>query len=305
METIDAPSPFIPGTKIQFAWDSTSLGLLKECPRKYQLTIIDGWRSKGNSVHLDFGLLFHKALENFDIFKSQGSSPEEALFKTIKTLLEDSSTFSPDHKAKTRENLLRSVIWYLETYKDDPSKTLILANGKPAVELSFRFDSEIPCTETQNYILSGHMDRLIEFGDQRFVMDRKTTGSTLGGYYFDQYNPDNQMTLYTLASRIVYDMPVAGVMIDAAQVAIGFTAFSRGITMRSNNQLNEWMGDFTVWMNVAKHYAEIEHWPMNEKSCNNYGGCVFKKICNKDPIVRLKFLETDFEIRHWNPLEVR
>jgi hypothetical protein len=31
-----AVSPFLPGTKIQFAWDSTSLGMLKTCPRLYQ-----------------------------------------------------------------------------------------------------------------------------------------------------------------------------------------------------------------------------------------------------------------------------
>jgi hypothetical protein len=34
-------SPSIPG--LQFAFDSVSLGLLKECPRKYQYTILEGW----------------------------------------------------------------------------------------------------------------------------------------------------------------------------------------------------------------------------------------------------------------------
>jgi hypothetical protein len=149
------------------------------------------------------------------------------------------------------------------------------------------------------------MDRLVDFGGTHFVMDRKTTGGTLGSYYFDQYNPDNQMSLYTLAGQIVYDMPVAGVMIDAAQIAVGFTAFSRGITMRSKGQLDEWLEDFESWMLTARAFADRGHWPMNEKSCNNYGGCVFKGICNKDPKVRETFLATDFEKKYWNPLEVR
>jgi hypothetical protein len=35
-------SPFLPGTHIQFAWNSTCLGLLKTCPRLYQYTVIGG-----------------------------------------------------------------------------------------------------------------------------------------------------------------------------------------------------------------------------------------------------------------------
>ena len=69
--------------------------------------------------------------------------------------------------------------------------------------------------------------------------------------------------------------------------------------------LDEWLADFGAWMVTAQTYAASGHWPMNEKSCNNYGGCVFKGICNKDPAVREAFLWTDFEKKYWNPLEVR
>jgi len=268
--------------------------------------MIQGWRSRAESVHLTFGIHFHKALERYDLFRAEGKDREAAIDEAVSNLLLDTADWNSDHKYKNRDTLLRSVIWYWEHYEDDPAKTLILANGKPAVELSFRFETDFQVGATdRNYILSGHMDRVVDFGGTHYVMDRKTTGSTLSTYYFDQYNPDNQMSLYTLASRIVYDMPVAGVMIDAAQIAVGFTAFSRGITMRSEGQLNEWLLDFQSWMTTARAYAATDHWPMNEKSCNNYGGCVFKGICNKDPAVREAFLATDFEKKFWNPLEVR
>ena len=39
---------------------------------------------------------------------------------------------------KTRFTLLRSVVWYLEQFENDPCETVILADGRPAVELSFR-----------------------------------------------------------------------------------------------------------------------------------------------------------------------
>jgi len=53
------PQPFHDGTKVQWAWDSTSLGWLKECPRKYQYHMIEQWRGRGESIHLEYGILYH------------------------------------------------------------------------------------------------------------------------------------------------------------------------------------------------------------------------------------------------------
>jgi len=301
----EAPSPFLPDSKVQYAWDSTSIGAFKKCPRYYFYIIVEGWRSRSESCHLTFGIHYHKALERYDLFLAQGADAREAEDQVIQLLLEETFGWESDHKLKNRETLLRSVVWYLEEYRNDVAHTLILANGKPAVELSFRFDTGVSCAPGQNYLLSGHMDRMVDFGGNHFVMDRKTSGSTLGGYYFSQYSPDNQMSLYTLASRVVYDHPVSGVIIDAVQVAVGFSAFSRGITMRSEGQLDEWLDDTFLTLETARRYAELQHWPMNEMSCNNYGGCAFKNICSKDPAVREIFLKNDFEIRKWNPLETR
>lgn len=314
------PSPLIEGTNVQFAWDSTSLGLLKECPRKYQYTIIEGWRSKGESVHLKFGILFHSSLERYDIARANGDDHDEACDEVCEWLLQETGTYeSPaeystvalwvpwtsDHPKKNRETLFRTVFWYLEEYKDDPAKTVILANGKPAVELSFKFDLPFLSPSGDPYIYCGHMDRLVTYADDVYVMDRKTSGSTIGAYYFAQYSPDNQMSGYTLAGKVVYDMPVSGVIIDAAQVAVGFSSYARGFTMRSDAQLAEWLDNTGIWLETAKRYAEVGVWPMNEKSCSNYGGCPFRGVCQKDPSVRELFLKSDFEKRFWNPLEER
>lgn len=301
-----ARSPFFDGSQLQYAWDSTSLGYLKTCPRKYYLTMIEGWRKKDESVHLTFGSHFHTALEHFDKFRATGMDYDLALEHTVKLLFALCQGWDPENSPKKNpDTLFRSVIWYLEAYKDDAAKTVMLANGVPAVELSFSFDSGVPSPHGDNYLLSGHMDRLVEYADEHFVMDRKTTGGAIGPYFFQQFNPHNQMSLYTLASQVVYNHPVKGVMIDAAKVNVGFTEFDRGITTRTQAQLDEWLVGFADWTRVAERYAEVESWPMNEESCGNYGGCVFRGICSKDPSVRHFFLETDFEKRFWNPLEVR
>jgi hypothetical protein len=216
--------------------------------------------------------------------------------------------WASDHPSKNRETLVRSVIWYLDQFKDDPAATLILANGKPAVELSFRMELDWGPEDhsaSQPYILCGHLDRVVDFGGQKYVMDRKTTGSSPTPHYFDGFAPDNQMSIYTLAARVQFSTPVAGVIIDAAQIAVGFTRFQRGFTYRTEAQLEEWLADARYWFAQAEGFAEKGHWPMNDKSCSMYGGCTFRKICSKSPEVRERFLESDFERRPWNPLESR
>lgn len=308
-----APQPYFPDTKLQFVWDSTSLGWLKTCPRLYQYQMIEGWIPNENRVHLTFGIWYHSSLEQYDHAIAQGLSHDEAVDRALKYALEVSwerkeidgiqvsRPWRSDHNLKTRETLIRSVVWYLDHFKDHPVQTLILSDGKPAVELSFKMD--MPGME--GYMLAGHLDRVVSWNNALYVMDRKTTGSTLSSYYFSGFEPDNQMTLYTLAAKVIYHAPVQGVIIDGAQVAVGFTRFGRGFTHRSDAQLQEWVHELKFWMGQAEAFAKANYWPMNDKACGMYGGCTFRKICSKSPEARPAFLAGDFVRHPWNPLESR
>ena len=315
-EAKPAPSPYFSGTTLQYAWDNTSMGTLQACPRKYQLSILEGWRQKDKSRHLVFGGHYATAMEHFFKHRAAGLSYDEALEAVIEEALAatwlrteenpDGAPWDSEDTKKSRETLIRSIIWYFETYRNDTVKTLSLSDGTPAVELSFAFESGHGSPfANQPYLMTGHLDRVVDFDGTIYVMDQKTTGGALGSYYFSGYDLDSQMSQYTFASKVAFNFPVKGVIIDAAQIMVGFTAFGRGITMRSAGQLEEWHENFGYWLHLAEHFAETQHYPMNLQSCGNYGGCAFKNICNKDPAVRNTFLETDFEKRYWNPLEAR
>ena len=305
------PSPFLPHTRIQWAWDSTSLGWLKECPRKYQYSMIEGWRPKQPSIHLHFGLLYHAALEFYDRLRTEGAPHNAALIAATRQALCDSWPwdFEPlERDTKNRATLIRSIVWYLEEFADDPCETVVLQNGKPAVELSFKMELDYgPSGHLggQPYVLCGHLDRVVTLNGGTYICDRKTTSSTPGAYYFDGFAPDNQMSLYSLAARIVYQTPVSGIIIDAVQVAVGFSRFSRGFTYRSVAQLDEWLADTRYWLDLAVQYAKAGYWPQNDKSCHHFGGCPFRRVCSKSPEVRSVFLESDFRREPWNPLKVR
>lgn len=332
----------LPG--FQTAWDSTSLSWLKECPRKYYYNSVLGLRGKGTSPHLIFGTLYHRGLEIYNELRfKEGMSAGDAIRKSLTKVLSeagnhcrryvnglgeeklvptDEPELDPDsgweyietiwkqwespHATKNIPSLIRSLVWYHEAYKPDPAKTVILSDGSPAVELSFRYEYPMAQKPTSEPILlCGHLDRLVNFLDKIWVMDYKTTTTTLSENYYAQFHVHNQMSFYAAASTIVLGEPAFGVMIDAAQITTHFTRFGRGLTPRTHANQNEFLTDLNYWVNIAAHCAEEEYWPQNDTACDKYGGCTFRDICAKSPDVRGKFLSSEFSVNRWNPLETR
>lgn len=302
-----ALSPFLPNG-VQFAWDSTSLDWLKRCPRMYQYAMLEGWRPRNESPHLRFGIEYHQALHEYDIHRVGGLSHNESLRNVVRDLLLRTTDWDPDHEYKTRDFLIRTVVWYCDHFANDPAKTVVLENGKPACEVSFRFELDYGPENGQDqpFTLSGHLDRVVEYGGELFVMDRKTTTTTPSAFYFNQYEPNNQMSLYTLAGQVVLSATIKGVIIDCAQIAKEFSRFVRGTVYRTKDQLNEWLHDLRYWLGLAEHYARTGYYPQNDTACDKYGGCPFRPVCSKSPGVRKAFLESDYERgEQWNPLKPR
>jgi len=340
-------SPFLPGTAIQYAWDSTSLGYLKTCPRLYYLVMVEGWAPKDTSVHLRFGQEYHTAIEDYDKAKASGANHNNAMRLAIYNLLCRTAEWDVDTdtragKYKNRRTLLQLIIDYFDFFANDTAETFILENGKAAVELSFKFelgwgpkttyhggeaklkDGAIPLMPvnmddydiiskpgwSQPYLLCGHLDRVVRFNSDLYVLDHKTTTTTPSTYFFDSFNPNNQMTLYTFASQVVYHAPVKGVIIEAAQIKlVEPNTFQRGVTYRTQDQLDEWVNDLGYWLSQAESFATAAYWPMNDTACDKFGGCMFRGICSKSPQVREKWLAGDFvkleESERWNPLKPR
>lgn len=317
---------FHPGTNLQFAWDATSLKLAEECPRKYYYQMIEGWQSASRSnVHLRFGSLYATALEHYYKHRALGLSSQEALEEVVleallntwdrvekvdeiqggpgievEKALNGGGPWISAHAAKTRENLIRTIIWYVDQFENEATEVVMLADGKPAVELSFSLEVD------DGIVFCGHLDRLVTYAHDKYVMDQKTTGSTISNNYFDGYNPDIQFSMYTFAGQSVFHIPLRGVIIDAAQIAVGFSRFERGFTFRSASQLSEWYDEMLTLIETTQGYARENHFPMNRSSCGNYGGCPFRKVCSRDPAVRPNFLAADFvKGPSWDPLDRR
>lgn len=310
----------------QTAWDSTSLGDFKTCPRKYFYSHVLALRSRREALPLKFGIHYHSGLEYYDHAKFAGAEHDDAVATAIQRVSVDMGHYkdiidaetgetetkflSPWISDDTKRNMftcLRAIVWYLDHYREDTVETIQLANGSPAVELSFRMEIPHLLTKDQTpYRLCGHMDRVVRYAETSvYVMDRKTTTMAITEDYYARYSPDNQMSLYTMAAKVVFQVPALGVIVDAVQTAVGFSRFHRGFVNRTTRQTDEWLLDVEDWFNLAERYAERRYWPMNDKSCSMYGGCSFQKICNKDPAVRHSFLSDNFQRSPWDPLVPR
>ena len=206
---------------------------------------------------------------------------------------------------RSREQLVRALVWYYDQYQNDPLEPLWL-RGKPAIELSFSFNLPFRSAALDAELLwCGHMDKLVKFGTSTLVLERKHTTRTIGSYYFDQYTMSDQILGYVLAGQIVFSTKVDGAVVEATQIAQGFIRVHRSPQYRSEDQMAEWLHNLRYWINLAEHYAKVNFWPMNRASCNDYGGCQFRGVCSLSPALRPGALATHFHQDRWDPLAIR
>ena len=307
---------------LQLAVDSTSLGLYKECPRKYYYSIMLGFQPRSESVHLTFGLLMHGCAERYHHKKAEGLAHDDALDFVVDWVLRETwnktlrRPWDSGDQYKNRFTLLRTVIGYLDKYGEhDALQTVVLDSGKPAVELSFSFDSGFVSLSTgEPFLLCGHLDRLATLNGEAYVVDVKTSKSELNARFWNGFNPSNQFGMYLLAGQIVYKQAVRGLIVDGAQVLVGDSRYDRHLITKDKFQLDEFYRATGQWLERIETSAcdaeplgpEAElAYPMNETSCSKYNGCDFQSICSRSPSSRKQWLEAGFKHRVWDPLQRR
>lgn len=293
---------------LQLVWDATSLGTFKECPRKYYYQVIRGYTTKKTALALDFGIALHEGLESFYRRQDKGLDFESNVLATVEQLMKHplrQNIDSYEDPLRNSKSLVALTLAYLDNYQNDPQATKKFGDGTLGVELHFQFESNLKSCSGEMFSFAGHIDRLVEskFGLGVFVLDHKTTGMALTDHYFSQYNPDTQMTLYTIAGEVCYSTPLNGVIVDAINVKTG--EFARQMTLRSKEYCNEWLEEQRLWLTLAEFFATKGQWPQNDKSCNKYSGCPFKSVCTAPRGLRAQILKEDFTKRVWDPTQIR
>ncbi len=298
--------------KLQLAWDSTSLNSLKRCPRYYQYNIVEGYVSRLENVHLRFGSEYNNALVIYDKARAAGAEHDDAVLAAIRYALTatwDETLGRPwasDLPVKTRETLIRSIVWYFDKFADDPFVTQRLGDDVAAVEVPFRFYIDEDATLTgEPYLLCGYLDKLVNWSGSGWIVDKKTTKSPLDEKYFNEYTPNTQVSQYSFAGHVIGGEHIKGVIIDAVQLGVTFSRFQRSQITRTPSQLEEWLKDSLTFIRQNEQYVKANYWPQNDAVCGLYGGCPYRAICSKSPDVRQPHLNALYAKRKWDPLVTR
>jgi|SRR5579863_1087163 len=310
---------------LQLYWDSTSLGALETCPQYYDYTIRQGLIPRGlEKVDLFFGRMYQLGRELYDRARASGIEHEQAVLSMVRSILIATwdkrlgRPWTSDDPTKTRETLIRALVWYHDQFADDDLETVILATGEPAVEHSFRFSTGIESTDGEDFWLCGHLDRVARSRatGRKAIIDHKTTRGQIGSAYFERYSPDTQVSIYDIAGEVAMHEPIPDFIIDVAQLGATFARFQRGVIHRTPAQRDEWWAHFGIKMLEAQIYARTNTWPQNPKACNAYSsynedfdrwirGCPFKPVCGADPAVRPAILAAAYDRRVWDPTQPR
>ena len=324
--TGEPDSQFLAGTKLQYAWDSVSITSFLACKRRYKYLVIDGLvpKAPGYAIALEFGILFHSALEFYHRCVASGKDHDFAVEATVANTVADPAyaglpsveeiqqlTEDADEdddgitlrnsKIRTRYHLIRAVVWYLEHYRNDPMQTLIMESGRPAVELSFRIPLDIEIAG-QPILLCGHIDRVVDHSGGLWVSDYKTTKG-LSRQFFDAFELSHQMTGYNIAGGVILSQPVRGVWIDGIALLMGGAKFGRAPTRRTKGQIKEYFDMLSDVVEQAERAFDTEHYPMNTSSCYF---CDFKALCKQPPEYRDRYINAHYERKPgWNPLKNR
>ncbi|KKL09323.1 hypothetical protein LCGC14_2567000 [marine sediment metagenome] len=231
---------------------------------------------------------------------------------------------SDDNKRNTY-TLVRALVWYAAKYRTDVLRPVANEDGlmieqhfvvpmgmKTAVPWPFRSVREgsmmtgpTPYTdpEPEDYYLCGSLDEICqdEDGDQ-FVLERKSTTTTVADYYFLQHEPSVQIYTYDLIGSIILPTsPLRGVVVEACQTAVGFTRFERHEVTRIPEQRKHWLETIHYWVKQAEQCALSGYWPMNP--AGHTFESTARQIQRRAPSSWPALLKTDFmEQPLWNPL---
>jgi len=289
--------------------DSTILNTISLCERRTQYQFIDAIGPAQKAEPLERGDLLHKMLEIYESLRCNLVNPEAATWKALEEaemipLQENEAApnankdfaISAGRYFATKMDLhpdeIEEVIFqfteYIDYYKNDPWDTLALES----IGSKVLFESE-----ELKVLYTFKIDRLAKREQIIAPWDYKTSKRRS-----DTSSLSNQFIGYAWATDSNY------VIVDK----IGFQKtlkreerFQRLFLSYDAERIAEWQLNATKW---AITYARLLEGDdplsnsMNLTSCDKFGGCIYRPICEKPPSAREWIISRDYvQGEKWDP----
>jgi hypothetical protein len=284
--------------------DASLIAAWRSCPRKAFLEYFQHWKPTGQNVHLHAGKAFASALETArKAFFGEGRSAEVSVALGFGTLLKEYGNFEcPANSPKTLEGMAGAYEYYFSEYplETDSARPFLLPGGQISVEFSFAEPIDFTHPVTGNPILYvGRLDQIVKFAGGYYGEDDKTT-SRLGSTWARQWDLRSQFTGYCWGVGKSIGA-LSGFLVRGVSILKNGFETQQALTYRPAWMIDRWYEQLLRDVQAMQIAWESGYFDYNlDESCNQYGGCVFKKIClSSNPE---EWLKVGFERRQWDPV---
>ena len=312
-------SPKLPSVDAQF-YDNTALSTYKDCPRKYFLRHVKGWRSEGVALPLVFGLAWHSGQDGLWKAAKQVSDPAELTRVAMAHFLETweseglNSTLDVDMAAAMAPRTPGVAAEMYSHYISQRWKML-----QDAELLACEQPFAVPLPKTANVWYIGRLDKVVKWNGETVALEHKTTTAYRkeGGFmnsYLDGWYTDSQIKGYQFGGGLFFP-ELTQVWVDAALVhRMVHDKFRFVPVAHQFPLLEEWVNDTKEWVvrlqNDQENFQRVGLapgvFPKNENQCmGKFGPCTFANICrtNSRPD-NLPVVPEGYMVEFWKPFEL-
>ena len=213
--------------------------------------------------------------------------------------------FEPEEKYKSKSavRVAYALVEYFTEYPpgSDKIQPYFRADGKPAVEFAFSFPLEVLHPETGNPLLyGGRFDMVGEYMSSLWVVDEKTT-TRLGPSWLKSFTLRGQLLGYTYAAK-QFGLPVNGFIIRGLSFLKDYYGHAEVVEVVPPYVLERWREQIEIdAQRLVDSYKRGYFSYAFGEACNAYGGCPYKRLCDKEHWQ--DWWQQYFDIDYWNPLE--
>lgn len=227
--------------------------------------------------------------------------------------VESSQRWLPEHKKKTRANLIRAVAAYCDTPGLEPWR---FEDGSANTEVQHRLPLPLLTSpDGDPYQIVANMDSIVDHNGWAAIRERKTTGMpALDARFWAPYEMNPQVDTYDLVGRAVYpdEARPPKLLIEATRVTQGGEVeIQRQVVPISEGRAQEYLGEVIELVNEAEKRTRgaaiglppERMFPRNTTACHGkFGTCAFWRVCTAEPKIREQILAEDYVVEHWDPL---
>lgn len=298
--------------------DSTKLNEYIACPRRYFFRYILGWSEIEPSIHLEFGIAWHLAMEHLLLHDYSPQACKQAYILFLDHYRQFwSEAYDEGNAPKSPANVARGLFQYIEVYADDKQEFQVLETEIAGVVLlqegrSIHFRMDSICSGERGY----------------FSLEHKTGKNSRT--WIDQWRQSIQIGTYLHVLNCMYDdKDVQGVRINAffpsnpprvkkdGELYAGArdNEFCRIPLHRSLKQMDDWFCTVDSYMKDLHDDTEkmlstkasdstmkaFRKCPVN---CTQYFGCAFADLCGAwpNPLAEAyDIVQPGFREKHWDP----